>query len=258
MPTGRIVRPVTTHDVWSRPEASLAAMSVFRLAKEEPLLRPSDREATDAAAAALGEWTGRVPRAVVEEVMEGLTADEVNRLVSLADDLAPERWRMLVAAVGMTKAHEPLLVGAVTVAVLEQQPPQLWLVQTREATADSAPRPLHVLASLLHPSSVWSAREIRAAHDFAPAELHPVDRVSATIAFADEIVTPAHRHRARRIAEPVGRILPVQGAPRTTGHLQAALEEVASEEGADELCRLLLLSRVLQADGLVPQVPSQN
>lgn len=220
-------------------------MSVFRLAEEEPLLRPSDRAATDAAAAALGEWTGTVPRAVVEEIVEGLTGDEVSRLVSLADDLAPERWRMLVAVVGPTEAREPLLVGAVTVAVLERQPPQRSLVQTREATADSAPGPLHVLASLLHPSSVWSAREIRAARDFAPAVMHPADRVSAAFAFADETVTPAHRERAVRVADPVGRILPVDGAPRTTGHLEAALGAVVSEEGADELCGLLLLAGVL-------------
>lgn len=258
MPTGRILGPVTASDVWSRPEASLAAMSVFRLAEEEPLLRLSDREATDGAAAALGEWTGTVPRAVVEEVMSGLADDKVSRLVSLADDLAPERWRMLVAVVGAAEAREPLLVGVVTVAVLEQQPPQRWLVQTREATAESAPGPLHVLASLLHPASVWSAREIQTARDFAPAELHPADRVSATFAFADVTVTPAHRQRALPVAEPVGRILPVEGAPRTTAHLEAALEEVVSEDGADELCRLLLLTGVLQADGLVPYVPSPN
>jgi hypothetical protein len=233
-------------------------MSVFRIAEEEPLLRPSDREATDAAAAALGEWTGTVPRPVVEEIMAGLRDDEVDRLVSLADDLAPERWRMLVAVVGPAEAREPLLVGVVTVAVLERQPPQRWLARTREGTADAAPGPLNVLASLLHAVSVWSAREIEAAHDFACPELHPADRAAATFAFADVNVTPAHRQRARRVAEPVGRILPLEGAPRTTRHLEAALEEIASEDGADELCRLLLLTRVLQIDGLVPQVPSQN
>jgi len=233
-------------------------MSVFRLAEEEPLLRPSDRGVTGAAAAALGEWTGAVSRAIVEEIIEGLAGDEVSRLVSLADELAPERWRMLGAAVGPTKAREPLLVGAVTFAVLEQQPPQRWFVQTREATADSAPGPLHVLASLLHPASVWPAREIRAARELAPAGLHPAERVSATFAFADETVTPVHRQRALRIAEPVSRILPVDGAPRTTRHLEAALEGVVAEEGADELCRLLLVGGVLQADGLVPQLPSQN
>ena len=107
MSAGRIVAQVQTSDVWSTPEASLAAMSVFRLAEEEPLIRPSDREATGAAAARLGEWTGSVPRPVVEELMSGLSDDEVNRLVSLADDLAPERWRMLVAVVGPAEAREP-------------------------------------------------------------------------------------------------------------------------------------------------------
>jgi hypothetical protein len=165
---------------------------------------------------------------------------------------------MLVAVVGPNKAREPLLVGAVTVAVLEQQPPRRWLVKTREATADFAPGPLHVLAGLLHAASVWSAREIRAAHEFAPAELHPVERVSAVFAFADETVTPAHRQRARRLAEPVGRILPVDSAPQTTEHLAAALKAVVSDDGADELCGLLLLTRVLQVDGLVAHVPSQN
>lgn len=233
-------------------------MSVFRLAEEEPEIRPSDREVTGAAAATLGEWRGTVARAVVAEITESLPEDEVRRLVSLAEDLAPERWRMLVAAVGPAEAREPLLVGAVTVAVLEQQSPQRWFVQTREGTADSAPGPLNVLASLRHPGSVWSAREIRAAHDFAPSELHPADRAHAMFAFADETMTPAHCQRARRIAAPVGRILPVEGAPRTTDHLEAALKEVVSEEGAEALCRLLLLAGVLQADGLVLQVPSRN
>ena len=194
-------------------------MSVFRLAEEEPLLRPSDREATRAAALRLGEWTGAVPRPVVEGIMVEMSGEEVSGLVSLVEELAPERWLMLVGLVGQTEAREPLLVGAVTVAVLEHQPQQRSFVRTREATADAAPGPLNVLASVLHPVSVWSAREIRAAHDFAPAELHPVDRVSATFAFAHETVTPAHRERARRVAEPVGRILPVERAPRTTRHL---------------------------------------
>ncbi len=258
MTAARIVGGVTTSDVWSAPEASLAAMSVFRLAEEEPSLRPSDREATQAAAASLGEWTGAVPRRVVERIMAKMSSEEASGLVSTAEELAPERWRMLVSLVGPTEAREPLLVGAVTVAVLEQQPPQRSFVRTREATADDAPGPLNVLASVLHPVSVWSAREVRAAHDFAPAELHPIDRVAAIFAFAHETVTPEHRDRARRVAEPVGRILPVERAPRTTRHLEQALEDVLTDDGADELCRLLLLTRVLQLDGLVPPVPSPN
>jgi hypothetical protein len=233
-------------------------MTVFRLAEEEPLIRPPDRAATAAAAEALGEWNGQVPRSVVEELIAGLTVEDVDRLVSLADDLAPERWRMLVAAARPALAREPLLVGAVTVAVLEQQPPRRWLVQSREATADSAPGPLNVLASLLHAGSVWSAREIRAASDFALAELHPADRVSAIFSFADQALMPVHRQRALLVTEPLRRILPVESAPRTTLDLEAALEEIISEEGADELCRLLLLTRVLQSEGLVPVVPSMN
>ena len=233
-------------------------MSVFRLAEEEPLLRPSDREATGAAAARLGERTGTVPRPVVEKIMAEMSCAEVAGLVSLADEAAPERWQMLVALVGPTEAREPLLVGAITVAVFEQQPPRRALVRMREATADTAPGPLDVLASVVHPVCVWSAREIRAAHDFAPPELHPVDRVAAIFAFAHETVTSEHRERARRAAEPVGRILPIERAPRTTRHLEEALEDVMTDDGADELCRLLLLTRVLQVDGLVPQFPSPN
>jgi hypothetical protein len=249
---------VTTSDVWSDPHASLAALSVFRLAEEEPSIRPSDREATGKAAVALGEWTGKVPRPVVEELIADLPDADVDLLVSFAEELAPERWRMLVAAAGPTPAREPLLLGAVTVAVLEQQPPRQWLVQTREATADYAPGPLNVLASLLHATSVWSAREISAAGVFAPPELHPAERTSALFAFADGALTPAHRARARLIAGPVGRILPVNDAPRTTRDLESALEAVVSDDGADELCGLLLLTRVLQAEGLVPTAPSLN
>lgn len=69
-------------DVWNRPGASLAAMSIFRLAEEEPSLRPSDREPTGAAAARLGEWTGTVPRPEVEGVIAGLPGADVARIAA--------------------------------------------------------------------------------------------------------------------------------------------------------------------------------
>ena len=47
-------------------------MSIFRLAEEEPSLRPSDRAPTRRAAAKLGERTGAVPRPVVEDLIDVL------------------------------------------------------------------------------------------------------------------------------------------------------------------------------------------
>ena len=245
-------------DVWSRPGASLRAISIFRLAEEEPSLRPSDRGPTGLAAARLGERTGTVPRPAVEELIAGLPAADVARLTALAGELAPERWSALVAAVGEDNAREPLLVGAVTLAVLEQQPPERWLARMREGTADSAPSGLNVLASLLQASGVWSATDVRAAHDRALSPLRPPERMKAVLSFAATEVADDHLRRARLIAEPVAQILPLADAPRTTIHLEQGLAAVATDAGAAELCGLVLLTAVLSLHGAVPVAPSLN
>ena len=245
-------------DVWSRPEACAAAMSVFQLAVELPVLRPASSEAARRAASGLPERAETVPKAVVEEVIATLPAEDVTRLVELAGELAPERWRTLVAEVGPEAALEPLLVGVATCAVSELRPPPRWLAEMREATSDAAPGPLNVLASLLRWEAVWSAEEIRAAHDRADRALPIPQRYRAALSYADTELTPQRLERARYVAEPVRRILPLERAPRTTRQLSEALALLDRAGGAEELCRALLLMAVMDVDGLVPVAPSRN
>ena len=198
-----------------------------------------------------------IPRPVVEEVIAALPDDDVARLVGLAERVAADRWRMLVAEVGRRLAREPLLVGVASAAVTELVPPPRWLLAMREATAGEAPGSVNVLASLLHPQSVWSADEIRAAHALA-SPLSVPQHVAAIISFANAKVTEWHRDRARLVARSVTSLLPMAEAPVTSRHLADALAIIGRRSTAVELCRLLLLSASLRLDGLVPIVPSQN
>ena len=193
----------------------------------------------------------------MEEVVAALPDADVTRLVELADQLAAERWRALVDEVGLELAHEPLLVGVATAALAELVPPPRWLVAMRETTAGEALGPLDVLASLLHPESVWSAGEIRAAHSVASALPLPQE-LAAIVSFADEEVTTWHMERARLVARPVAALIPVAEAPLTSRQLAEALELITGRSPAWELCRLLLLRAVLRLEGLVPVVRSQN
>lgn len=152
-----------TMDVWGTPAARVAATTVFALANEQPLLRPASSTAAARIAAAPPIDTERVPKAVVEELIAVISEAEARRLARLADQLAPPAWRALVAAVGAEHAREPLLAGVATAALSELLPPPRWLVVWREETVEAASGPLNVLASLLHPESVWSKEEAGAA-----------------------------------------------------------------------------------------------
>ena len=249
--------PGVTADAWSRPSACAAAQSVFSLAQENPVLRPSSSAAAERCSAGLAPGVKSIPRRVVEAVIAALPDDEVGRLVGLAEQVAADRWRVLVAEVGTRLAREPLLVGVASAAVAELVPPPRWLVAMREATADDAPGPMNVLASLLHPESVWSAGEMCAAHALA-TPLSPPRQLAVIISLANAKATEWHRDRARLVAGAVAPLLPMAEAPVTSRHLADALELIGRRSTADELCRLLLLTAVLRLDGLAPIVPSQN
>ncbi len=255
MPTRTV--PGVTVDAWSRPSACLAAQSVFSLAEENPILRPSSSAAAERCAARLAPGTKAIPRPVVEEVLAALPAEDVIRLVGLVEEVAPDRWRMLVEEVGAELAREPLLVGVASVAVAELVPPPRWLVVMRESTADAAPGPMDVLATLLSPESVWSEAEIRGAHSLS-SPLPLPERVAVIASFAEVEATDRHLERARHVARSVAPLLPVEEAPVTSGHLREALDLVGGRSAAAELCRLLLVSAVLRRDGLVPTLPAQN
>ena len=196
-----------------------------------------------------------VPRRAVEEVIAALPDADVIRLAGLAEQLEGERWRALVDEVGDVRAREPLLVGVATAAISELVPPPRWLVAMREATADEAPGPMNVLASLLHPESVWSAGEICG----ALASRLPVPQGLAVIfSFADAEMTTRHLERARFVARSVESAIPIPEAPSTSRLLADALELIAQAGPAQELCQLLLLSAAMGRAGLVPVAPSQN
>jgi hypothetical protein len=198
-----------------------------------------------------------VPRHAVEEVIAALSDAEVARLARLAEQLAVERWRALVDQVGVEFAREPLLVGVATAAISELVPPPRWLVAMREATADEAPGSVNVLASLLHPESVWAAREIRGAHALA-SPLPLPEGLAVIFSFADAEMTTWHLERARFVARSVASAIPIPEAPSTSRQLADALELIGRAGPAQELCQLLLLSAALRRDGLVPIAPSQN
>jgi hypothetical protein len=243
--------------VWSRPGASAAACSVFALAAENPVLRPSSSDVIERWAAALAPGVMSVPRLAVEEVIAALPDTDIARLSGLADELAVERWRALVGEVGVVLAQESLLVGVATAAISELVQPPRWLVAMREATADAAPGPVDVLASLLHPESVWSAAGIREAHA-AASKLPLPQRLAATFSFANGEITTWHLSRARFVARAVAPAIPIPEAPSTSRQLTRALELIGRSGPAQELCQLLLLRAALSRDGLVPVAPSQN
>jgi hypothetical protein len=114
-----------------------------------------------------------------------------------------------------------------------------------------------VLASLLHPESVWSTGEIRATHALA-SPLSLPQQLAAIISSASARVTEWHCDRARLVAAAVAPLLPMAEAPVTSRHLADALKLIRRRSTAGELCGLLLLSGVLRLDGLVPIAPSQN
>jgi hypothetical protein len=244
-------------DAWSRPGARVAACSVFALAAENPVLRPSSSTVVERWAAALGPGVTSVPRHAVDDVIAALPDTDVARLAGLAEQLAVERWRALVDEVGVVRAREPLLVGVATAAISEFTPPPRWLVAMRESTADEAPGAVNVLASLLHPESVWTAGEIRSAH--AVASALPLSKgLAAIVAFAETEMTMWHLERVRFVARSVAPAIPIPEAPSTSRQLADALKLIRRTGRARELCRLLLLSAALRLDGLVPVVPSQN
>jgi hypothetical protein len=194
---------------------------------------------------------------VVEEVIDAMAAGEVARLVLLAEKRAPRRWSALVDEVGDELAREPLLVGIATTAIEELLPPPLWLLVMREATSGSAPGPIDVLATLLVPETVWSSSETEAA--CAHFRRYPLpEGLAAVRRFAQSKVTAWRCDRARYVARPVARLLPVAEAPRTTSQLREALELVRLRSGASELCERLLFGAVARLNGLVPAVPSPN
>jgi hypothetical protein len=218
--------PDVATDAWRRPSACAAACSDFALAAESPVLRPSSSRVVERWAAALEPGVTAVPRHAVEEVMAALSGADVARLTGLAEQFAAERWGALVDDVGVELAREPLLVGVATAAISELVPPPRWLVAMREATSDEASGPVNVLASLLHPESVWSAT-------WRP-------------------------ERAGFVARPVVAAIPIPEAPSTSRQLAHALELIGQAGAAQELCQLLLLSAVPRRDGLVPVAPSHN
>lgn len=249
-------------DPRSSDAARFAATDVFRLAEGHPVLRPRAARVGAAvrdAAAGLGERDGPVPRRIVEEVWAHLDARELRRLELIADEVAPGRWRPLVDEVGAEHAREPLVAGVLTTAIEEQRPPPRWLVTMREGTADDAPGPLNILASLLHPQSVWSIDGARAAQTLA-APLGPLGMRLAVIAsFARSETERPRLERLRAVAEPVAALLPVAEAPRTTADLAGACALVANDdEAAEETCMLLLLTYVMTLEGLVMEAPSPN
>ena len=247
-----------TMDVWSSPTARVAATRVFALANEQPLLRPASSTAAARIAAALPIDTEQVPKALVEELMAGISEAEARRLAGLADQLAPPAWRALVSAVGAEHAGEPLLAGVATATLSELLPPPRWLVVMREATAETAPGPLTVLASLLHPESVWSKEEADAAQALADP-LPPEHAVEAVFSFARTELARWRLERVRLIAAPLARLLPLADAPRTSRDLLKAIELVRRGRRApEELCCLLLLMYAMRLDGLVPIAPSQS
>jgi len=244
-------------DPWRRERARVAAGSVFSLAHEDPVLRPEATETIERVATMLPLRDGPIPRRAVEEVVASMAAGEVARLVFRAEERAPQRWRALVDEVGGELAQEPLLAGIATAAIEELLPPPLWLVVMREATADAAPGPIDVLATLLESLTVWSLSEAGAA--WADFRRHSLpDGLTAVRCFAQSKITMWHRDRARYVAGPVSRLLPVAEAPRTTSQLREALDLIRERRGASELCERLLLGAVARLEGLVPIAPSSN
>jgi hypothetical protein len=247
-----------TVDAWNRASARIAAGSVFSLGQDYPVLRPGSTVATERAAAALSPGTSPIPKRVVEPVIDALPVDDVARLVDLAAACAPRRWHTLVGEVGTELAREPLLAGIATAAIAELVPPPRWLVLMRESTADAAPGPLNVLATLLHPESVWSVDEIRAAHALA-SRLPLPGELAAIVSFANAEMTAWRAQRVRLVARAVVPLLPIAEAPRTSRQLADSHELLArGDAAAAELCQLLLLTAVLRLDGRVPVVPSRN
>src|SRR5207249_5649424 len=116
----------------------------------------------------------------------------------------------------------------------------------------------NVLASLLHSEGVWSATEINAAHSLAVAASTLPEGLRAVLSFAGTGLMPWRLTRARQVAAPVARVLPLAEAPRTSDQLREALSLLCRRIAAEELCELLLLTGVMKLEGLVPVVPSPN
>lgn len=249
--------PQVAIDVWQRRGAKAAARSVFVLASENPILRPSSGGVAERWAAELADAARPVPRRAAEEVVAALSEADVSRLVGLTEQLAAGRWRELVDLVGIEAAREPLLAGVATAAISDLLPPPRWLVAMREATTEEAPGPLNVLASLLHPESVWSSEQIGGAHALA-APLPLGMGATVVFSFADAELEGWQLERARVVARPAVPTVPLPEAPLTSRQLADALELIRRDEPARELCRLLLLAAVLTREGLVPAAPSPN
>lgn len=230
---------------------------MFSLAADHPVLRPRSRETVQRVAGELPPGGHRIPRPVVEEVLASLSIDDITWLVTLAEECNPARWRALVDDVGVELAREPLLAGIATAAVEELVPPPRWLVATREGTSNDAPGPVDVLATLVPPQSVWSSDECGAA--FVSYKRCGLPHGLAVVrAFAQSQISEWRLDRARHVARPVGRLLPVAEAPRTSTQLWEALELVQEQRGGALLCERLLFGAVARLDGLVPTAPSPN
>jgi hypothetical protein len=244
-------------DPWRRERARVAAGSVFSLAHEDPVLRPGATETIERVATMLPLRDGPIPRRAVEEVVAAMAAGEVARLVFRAEERAPQRWRALVDEVGGELAQEPLLAGIATAAIEELLPPPLWLVVMREATADAAPGPIDVLATLPRTTDGLVVVGGRSCVGRLPATFTSgrADRSSMFRAIKDHDMAPRP-----------STIRGLSGQSTAAGRRGSSYDEPASRgfgphsrtEGASELCERLLLGAVARLEGLVPIAPSAN
>ena len=80
--------------VWSSRDARVAAAAVFRLALENPVLRPSSSRIAERTAASLAPGGEPIARRVLEEVIAALPERDVARMIGLAEQLSDGCFEM--------------------------------------------------------------------------------------------------------------------------------------------------------------------
>src|SRR5690348_882653 len=101
----------------------------------------------------------------------------------------------------------------------------------------------------LEPLTVWSLSEAGAA--WADFRRHSLpDGLTAVQCFAQSKITTWHRDRARYVACPVSRLLPVAEAPRTTSQLREALDLIRERRARQSFASAYCLARSPGLKGL--------
>jgi hypothetical protein len=236
-----------------RAQISLeAAGELLELAQHFPRHRP--------ATAAFDAWARTAPEVPSEEAIEaGVAALDAGERARIVDGFAreyPELWRGILADFGNDElAVEIVLKGAVVVGVLERLALPEGALELLESYGEVDPA--LALALVMSPGDLWSVIESGETAEVLDPVSEDLDEAAYDAlwertlqAECERRLTPWHEARLDLLLARVRERVPVEGYPRASQILLAAVEQLEADD-RDRLATELLassLERLWDAD----------